>query len=132
MFKDAKVGDKVWSFTDGWGEVTRIYDEDIYQIYVEFGRNRVAFAVDGKSVECHLYQTLFWDEVKFDIPKKPLPDLAIDTKVIVWVMEGYEKRKRYFKKFDKNGKIVCFSDGTTSWSSPKNKEVSWSYWELAE
>jgi len=131
MFEDVKKGDKVWSFVYGWGVVEDIRKKKL-QITVKFKNERDTFTLDGKMYKTDMYQTLFWDEVKFDIPKKPLPDLAIDTKVLVWDLEGVVMYKRYFKKFNNDGKIVCFEDGKTSWSSPKNKEVSWSYWELSE
>lgn len=75
--------------------------------------------------------TLFWDEVKFSIPKKPLPNLKIDTKVIVWNDEESVKYKAYLKSVNNDGKIVCFANGTTSFSS--SGEVSeWDNYELVE
>ena len=135
MFEDAKIGDKVYSLTQGWGEVIEYEtDGEEYPLIVEFEYKGIIerFTIDGRIYNKDKYPALFWNEIAFVVPDKPLPDLEVDTKVIVWNIEGYEKRKRYFKKFDENGKIVCFNDGTTSWSNANNKENSWNYWELAE
>ena len=73
MFKDAKVGDRVWSFIHGWGEVTEIYcDRSPYTIRVLFGDNSSRlFTVDGKWDTSNPNPILFWDEIKFEIPVKP-------------------------------------------------------------
>ena len=78
-------------------------------------------------------QHLYWNE--FEIPKeafiKPLPQLAVDTKVIVWDDNG-NSHKQHFKEF-KNGKIVCFILGRTSFTAHDDSdETLWNNWELYE
>ena len=132
MFEDVKIGDKVWSFTQGWGEVIEDVTEGVkYPIIVEFEDGINRFTADGKLYVRDKYQTLFWNEVIFDIPNKPMPDLDIDTEVLVWNDEDEEKHERYFKRFDKYGKIVCFARGATNWESDGDETV-WEHWELAE
>ena len=130
MFEDVKKGDKVWSFVYGWGVVEDIRKKKL-QITVKFKNERDTFTLDGKMYKTDMYQTLFWDEVKFEIPNKPLPDLPIDTKLLVWGEKDKRKYKRHFKKFNKNGKIVCFSYGETSWTAGDD-ETEWDYLEVVD
>ena len=127
MFEDARIGDGVYSLQNGWGIIMRI-DEGAYPIVVQFEEDRTSFTIEGKLYPEDKYPILFWDEIKFNIPKKPLPDLKVDTEVIVWDIKDF-MYKRYFKEFNNDGKIVCFSDGSTSWSSDGNTET-WRHWEL--
>jgi len=76
-FENAKVGDKVWDFYYGWGKVTRIGvsefgDTMAVLLWVEFNFNkRKAYKPNGADVNAN-YRTLFWDEIKFEIPAQPL------------------------------------------------------------
>lgn len=73
MFKNAKVGDRVWDFLFGWGTIINICeDENHYPIEVMFElEDRThEYKLDGKRYAAR-NQTLFWDEIKFEIPKKP-------------------------------------------------------------
>ena len=131
MFKDAKVGDRVWSVEEGFGTVEAITGGD-YPLIVQFKFQRIGFTIDGKRWRLSQNPTLFWDKIKFEVPKKPLPNLEVDTPVLVWDKEGDKKRKRHFAEFDKNDRIICFVNGETSWSSSNGDVSSWNYWELAE
>jgi len=69
-------------------------------------------------------------------PKKPLPNLEVNTRVFVWDHNNKEtissmKFKRYFSHFASEGNIHCFASGATSWSSG-GKTTQWEHWELAE
>ena len=128
MFKNAKIGDKLYSMEDGWGVLEDITDSD-YPLIVQFKFQRVGFTIDGKRWKLSKNQTLFWDKIEFEVPKRPLPDLKVDTKVIVW-NSGEPKKKRHFKKFNKDGDIICFAHGATSWTM--SGTFTWKYWELAE
>lgn len=129
MFKKAKVGEKVWDFAYGWGEIVEMDRSLIFGLTVKFKYSKISFLFGG-MIQADTSQTLFYNEIKFEIPKKPLPDLKVDTKVIVW-NDVSAKKKRYFSHFNNVGKIACFHNGTTSWS---NKGISdwWENWELAE
>lgn len=135
-FKDAKMGDKVWDFRYGWGYVFSI-NEYTYPLNVSFGMHHAAYLVDGYSSRFDKNPSLFWDEIKFEIPTTPLPNLIVDTKVLVWshVLNGSTntniiKSKRYFSHFDKDGKIHTFVNGCTSWTTSTTIN-GWDDWELA-
>jgi hypothetical protein len=72
MFKDVKVGDKVWSVVNGWGKVYYIYDHNNFNTYikVEFRDCYTCYDVNGKA-EFNEMPSLFWDEVKIEAPPKP-------------------------------------------------------------
>ena len=60
-----------------------------------------------------------------------LPDLKVDTKVIVRPCYGGKSYARYFSHFE-DGKMYCFKDGATSWSNGNNKPTEWKYWFIPE
>ncbi len=69
-FDGVKIGDKVWSFEFGWGTVKELIYNSPYPIGVVFDNEQYeTFTLDGK-VEKSCNQTLFWNEVKFEVPKK--------------------------------------------------------------
>lgn len=132
MFSNAKVGDKVWSVSYGWGEIDYIDKEGgTCPLSVEFDREDITYTLSGKEQD-YENQSLFWNE--FEIPesayKKPLPKLEVDAKVLVWWDGDDLKYRRYFKCFDEQGRIVCFTDGATSFSADKSEYITWDNWEL--
>jgi hypothetical protein len=70
-FENAQVGDRVWSIRYGWGTINIIKDHKIYVVFDHLNRPRI-FTSQGKLYDDDLNPTLFWDEVKFDIPQKPI------------------------------------------------------------
>lgn len=73
MFKNAQVGDSVWSLTYEWGVITEIVGTT-YPIVVKFNAcekiiNR-QFTIEGKSLLNHKNPTLFWDS--FVCPQKAI------------------------------------------------------------
>jgi len=135
MFSNAKVGDRVFDYTlQKWGVVTSIKSNYTYCLIVQFGDDEeVSYTLSGKSLEDFKVPTLFWNKVKpIKPPKKPLPKLEVDTKVLVWGDDAMDKHNRYFSHFDSDGKINCFADGTTSWTVVDSTDVIvWDHWELA-
>lgn len=129
-FSGYKVGDRVWDIRDGWQEIVDIS----YDLKYPIRAVSRSYTIDGRDHESDKYPTIFPNE--FKIPDeafvKPLPDLAVDTKVIVW-NTGYEedKFKRYFKEFDSFGNIVCFNNGCTSWST-NGDSITWDNYEVVE
>lgn len=72
MFRNAKVGDRVWDFSKGWGTIVQICNDN-YPITVQFEVGEIgAFTFEGKCSYSDLYPRLFWNEIKFEIPEKPL------------------------------------------------------------
>ena len=71
MFRNVKIGDKVWDFVFGEGVVTGISDCKPYPLTVDFKDGvGTTFSYDGKfHLNCN--QTLFWDKFEFTPPAKP-------------------------------------------------------------
>jgi hypothetical protein len=74
-FENAKVGDRVWDFIYGWGEIVELcYTPSIvpYEIIAKFGDCQVYYyKTDGCSQYSGERRTLFWGEIKFEAPKQP-------------------------------------------------------------
>jgi hypothetical protein len=69
-FENAQKGDRVWSIRHGWGVIKLIEDHKIWVKFENLIWNIFTFC--GKLDIEDLNPTLFWDEVKFDIPQKPI------------------------------------------------------------
>lgn len=66
-----KIGDRLWDFEYGWGNVTEINKHHEYQIGVNFKYgHRLTYTISGKNIK-EMNQTLFYDEIKFDPPPRP-------------------------------------------------------------
>ena len=129
-FEDSKVGDKVWCINSGWGEIRARYGSVTYPIGVYFSNGEYkTYTVGGLYTEYDKTQSLFWDEVKFEAPKKPIPDLKVDTKVVVWNYGSSNKYCRHFSHF-KNNNIYVFDKGLSSLTG--TSKSTWDNWELAE
>ena len=134
MFKNAQIGDRVFDYTlQEWGEIVSITNLRPYTVLVRFEYGTMgSYTIQGIKNSIDKLPTLFWDEVKPIIPpEKPLPDLDVDTPVLVWGSNTDYKYKRYFSHFDLKGSIHCFKSGTTSWSAD-GRTTEWKHWELAE
>lgn len=131
-FETAKVGDKVWDFYQGWGVVREIGRSARYPIYVNLASGGYKrYTSGGLYDEDDISQSLFWDEVVIEAPVKPMPDLEVDTKVLVWVHPD-NIHKRHFSHFE-NGDMYTFDDGGTSFTRPLAASVTgWPCWLLAE
>jgi hypothetical protein len=71
MFKDAKVGDRVWSITDGWGTIYNIDTDSEWPVKVKFENVKDSFDYDGKEHKHECNPTLFWDEITIVPPPRP-------------------------------------------------------------
>jgi len=83
------------------------------------------YADNGKLFNSDKAPDLFYDEVTITPPPRPLPELAVDTKVIVWddaIPE--EKFKRHFAGW-KNRRMLCFNSGFTSWTIPRKNLLTY-------
>ncbi|PHQ82925.1 MAG: hypothetical protein COB69_00305 [Phycisphaera sp.] len=133
-FENAKVGDKVCSFEIGEDcEIFSITADAVYCIHISGNCGTHGYTVDGCIFKGGHAQTAFYGSKLpvFDIPPPPVPEMAIDTPVIVWNRKGC-KFYQYFNRFDEDGKIMCFTNGKTSFSSNHagETEISWKHWEL--
>lgn len=131
-FETAKIGDRVWSIPKGWGKIINIAHSSSYPLIVSHDSGGFdTFTIDGYFCSNSAMRSLFWDEVKIEAPHKPLPDLPVDTKVLVW-SDPSKKHRRHFSHF-RDGYINTFDAGATSFSKlHKNSTTCWPYWELAE
>ena len=132
MFKNAQVGDRVYDYyLQEWGTIKEITPSSEFPILVTFDDNiEDNYTYEGKRYS-YVASTLFWDVPKPIVPpKKPLPKLEKDTKVLVWMSNTGIKYKRYFSHFTDNNKIACFKYGGTSWN--KNDTLEWDNWEIVE
>lgn len=77
MFENVKVGDSLYDVCFGWGRVKAIncldYSDKAHLIEVEFSHmKKFNYSKKGKNLDLGCTnQTLFWDEVKFEIPEIP-------------------------------------------------------------
>lgn len=132
-FKDSKVGDKVWSFRMGYGAIIEIRKGDNFPIIVKFdGDAQDSFTYCGRYLIEDTNPELFHSEVKFEVPPKPLPDLKVDAKVMVWDEGDCKKKRRHFSHFE-DGAIVCFPKGLTSFTADIGESsVRWRNFEVVE
>jgi hypothetical protein len=72
MFRDAKVGDRIWNVVQGWGEVIQIDNDPIYPLGIQFENGITEkFTLDGKGNRRDKYPCLYWDEIQITPPPKP-------------------------------------------------------------
>lgn len=60
----------------------------------------------------------------------PLPELPVDTKVLVRDTDECPWKRRHFAEFGEDGRIRCWGDGATSFSS--ESVTNWEQWKLYE
>lgn len=70
MFKDVKIGDKVWDFLYKHGEVIQKTDTKLEVRFKDPMKPETVYTIEGKMVGTSYPQTLFWDKIKFEIPTK--------------------------------------------------------------
>ncbi len=131
-FDCIKVGDKVWSARFGCGRaLLRLASETRFNVQFECGATKI-HELDG-TIEGDYLQTLYWQKPDIIDKGKPLPDLKVDAKVIVWNdCEPQHKHKRHFKEF-REGKIVCFDNGKTRFTSNGSAyDLMWDNYEIVE
>lgn len=75
MFRDAQVGNRVWDYERNcWGTIISISKECHYPLKVKLDNKyseELYYTIDGKSSTRNVNPSLFWNVIKFDIPKKP-------------------------------------------------------------
>lgn len=134
-FETAKVGNYVWDIQHGWGTVYAVNPNDDFPIKVTFDNFKERYRYSGQAWawvgSSTLSQSLFWGEVVIEAPVKPMPDLNVDAKVLVWGNNNI-KHRRHFSHF-KNGQIFTFDSGSTSFTKLHDDSVTgWPNWELPE
>ena len=132
MFSNAKVGDKVYDIRYGWVEINEIYDGLYYPIAVKYEDITVTYTKSGYYSATQDFPMLYWDKPEIIAPPKPLPDLKIDTPILVKDEEDTEWSKRYFAGWSEKGKIMCWANGKTSWTADTDYPIIWDEWKLPE
>jgi hypothetical protein len=69
-FENAKVGDKVYSFTSGEGEICQVDFASSYSIMVKSPAGHESFTTKG-AYRMNGEQTLFWSKPVFETPTRP-------------------------------------------------------------
>jgi len=95
-FDGVKIGDRIWSFENGYGKVIDLYSIEEYKlnaIIVKFENGFIdTYDSNGKK-KCNENQTLFWDKIEIEIPGKPKIEL---------------KEKEYFIDFTHGWKLYPY------------------------
>ena len=72
QFDDAKVGDRVWDYMNGWADIDQISSENGHPIRVKYsGGGYNWYNFKGERQGCSGSPTLFWSEVKIVAPERP-------------------------------------------------------------
>ena len=72
MFRNAKVGDRVWHIRKGWAVIAYIDKSSTFSINVRFKDGMsTSFTIDGKEYSADINPTLFWDEIEVSAQEKP-------------------------------------------------------------
>ena len=101
-FDGIEIGDKVWSFEYGWGTVVDILSDSFY---VEYNKYEDSVNYDFNGIRnLNKNQTLFWNEIKFEMPKKPKIKLKYES-INKYIKNGiysepvntYEQLNRFYR-----------------------------------
>ncbi len=107
MFRESKVGDRVWDFEKGWGRIIKIDTNSIHPLAVKFNECDITlYTFDGKSFVTNINPSLFWDEIKYEIPKKPF-----DLKVEFEKLEVVDFKEAIYNHY------ICYELHDNTWKS---------------
>lgn len=108
MFEDAKIGDRVWDFTFGWGTIYDIILDDYYPIKVEFRDGKIrSYTFDGFLTSEHITNpTLFWDMIQYKVPEKPF-NLESELRQLK-ITEFKHKGNNHFLAWSNEFKCICY------------------------
>ena len=99
-FSKARVGDRVFSITKGWGGVVQV---DRVKICVDFGGlGHCSYTLDGKEYRNDLWPTLYWDVIDLKIPESALTPPKRKVKRYILLDKG--------RCLDNVGQIRMFDD----------------------
>ena len=124
-FTKVPIGTKVET-AYGHGEIVNTCADAVFPIEVMCGCRRRTYTKEGRRTEFDTRPTLFLAPFEWPEQEQPLPDLAVDTPVMVRARGG-DWRRRHFCRWE-DGRCVTFTDGLTSWSTKTT--YPWSEWRL--
>lgn len=134
MFKNAKVGDKVFDLLlQQWGNIVSIDKDYVYPLKVVFNNSStssttVLYTLEGYGYIKHKVPILSYTKIDLnELLENQLPNLEVNAEVIVWDDNG-KRHTRHFSHFDEKGHINCFINGETSWT--ETRTISWDYWDV--
>lgn len=130
-------GDKVFDIIRGEGIVESIVNTS-FPINVQFSdtsRCTVSYTAEGREFTNYSLPTLYHGTCAPTIcapePKR-MPSLEIDAPIWVGII-GESWKRRHFKRWAPNGKVICWYKGTTSWTASEGQDDGiWSEWKLPE
>ena len=125
-FDGVKVGDKVYSLTDGEGVVVEV-DKHVYPIIVDFGHNHRSYTMDGFFMSREASQALYWQKPEIIDKGKPKEPLVKGAAYWVWLHddENHERKLRIYSHSE-NGIDYFFYQGVGSGSNT----TIWDEYEL--
>ena len=127
MFENVKVGDSLYDVCFGWGRVKSInrldYSDKAHFIEVDFtNMKKFTYSKKGKNLDLGCTnQTLFWDEVKFEVPE--IPFSLEDELRKLEIVEFTKREKNFFLWWDNNEKEIHI-DYYRNFEFPINKYFS--------
>lgn len=93
--EEVKVGDRVWHWVKGWGEVIGLDDESTsYPILVHWKDSDEWYTEDGKFHIVDKTPILYWQPLKFEPPKKPKQ--VKTEKACQWVCKSLTPENYYY------------------------------------
>ena len=135
MFSKAKVGDRVFSIRFGWGTIVELDPTCVrglvYCCVPDLRSRELWFNVNGKEDGGDLFPSVFWGEPKFEMPKRPLPELKVDTPILVRDEDWEDWRPAHFARFSPEG-VATWMGGKTSYTTLDGAEMFWKQWKLPE
>ena len=110
MFRKARIGDKVWDYTKGWGIISNdclIQNNRDFPVIVEFKNStKESYSFDGKKHYEDLNPSLFWDEIKFEVPEKPF-NLENELKQLE-IKEFVSNEDNFYLEWDNNANKIRY------------------------
>jgi putative SOS response-associated peptidase YedK len=97
------------------------------RVTVRVGDVDYQYTPSGKRCEYDKRPTLFVAPFEWPEQEQPLPDLAVDTPVMVRVRGDRPWQRRHFCRWE-HGRCVTFTDGFSSWST--KTICRWDEWRL--
>lgn len=126
-----KVGDTVYHYEHGKGQVIILYKVRYYPVIVDFDGFLVSFTKDGAKFVGNPPTLSFtpYDLVNGGFSQeRPLPDIEVDT--LVYVRDSVEWFMRYFSHFNKDGDACCFHGQQKS--TDTELTLTWAEWSLTK
>jgi len=111
MFRNAKVGDRAYDILRGWGTIVAIKQDSEYPICFKADIDSFCtFTFDGKRADIDISPSLFWDEIKFEVPEKAF-NLEEELRKLE-VVEFKNEYNNYFIYWSNNFQEICLTSYT--------------------